>query len=176
MANALVKLHNGEGIAPRSILRGWDLAQGSLVYTDSNRNLMGSKFRNAINFQIYDNSFGKPDTTPFFIAWGKYEGKTELFSATNYFHQRTALTGSFGETGNKGFDTAWKAVSSVANWQDTVGKAIVGGKTKFFVGFFSTHNGEPTRVMHNQTFIGTYRLKGKTTPALVFNTFRDMFL
>jgi|SoiMethySBSTD1v2_1073268.scaffolds.fasta_scaffold548627_2 hypothetical protein len=175
MASELVKLHRGEDIKPRAMNK-WNLAQGSLVYTHENRRLMGARFRKAIDLQIYDNSFGTPDTTEFLMAWGKYEGKTERFSSLNLLHQRGALLGSFGETGNKGIDTVWNVANGIANWPDTVAGVIVNANTKFFVGFFSSTKREPYLVMHNQKSIAAVQIDGKTSLAKLFHKYRTMFI
>lgn len=177
MANSLVKLHRNNGdVKPRPNLRGWDLAQGSLVYTGSTRGQIGQAFRNAANFVVYDNSFNQSDSTAFYVVWGTYEGKTERFDTMNYLHQRAAMNAGFGKTGNDKLDKVWGVVSAAANWQETLARAVINPKTKYFVGFFSKCKTEPSHIMHNQTDVASLSHNGLSTLAQIFHKYRQMFM
>lgn len=189
---ALVKLHRNIGSlipANRTGLTSWNLAgstMGTLVYTHDTKGAIPRIFgaRNGQAFSIYDQAVGEQNVgRKFLVALGTYEGKSEQFDTLNYLHQRQALLGNFGETGNKVVDKIWGGVSKVANYPETIGRFAValghGHATiqkKYFVAFMSeSKNSETSRIMHNQLDVTVVKANGPATLAAIVQQNLAMF-
>jgi predicted lipase len=172
----LIKLHqNGGQVAPREGMTGWNLMNGSLIYTHRKKHGICNVFKGEAKFSVYDSSFDTYESTKFILCMGTYEGKTERFSAMNYLHQRVALLDSFGQTGVKPFDAVMSKVKKVQDYPDTLARFIVNPKTKFFAAFYSEKYCTE-KIMHNQKSMFAVTIKGKKTLGQIFAKYHQLFL
>jgi hypothetical protein len=149
MSTPLVKLQTTSDVSPQPNMQGFNLRHGSLVYTHKAKGGIGNIFMGNDKFFICDGDGDKAATKKFYIVFGAYEGRTERFSSLNYMHQRHAVLGNFGSTGHRRVDTAIRVVTAIGS-PETIGRAILNPKKKYFVGFFSTDKTSPIYIMHNQ--------------------------
>jgi hypothetical protein len=177
----LIKLHrNGLKVTPDLCKYShWNLASmGSLIYTHDTKGQIANAFRGneGSGFTISDTPTGQGASDRFLVVFGKYEGKSEQFEGMNLLHQRNAMLGNHGQTGIAAIDAVFGVASKIANYPETIARAMVNPKKKYFVGFFNeSKHQHMTRFMHNQGSVCAVYMDGPATLAQIFHKHKNFF-